>query len=101
VSRPGVTDPDDADLEALEAIASAIEQAQSTIDERTAAATERDEKAKAIRERGSVGFRRCAADLSDEGYRFCSPRNSTDEGPAFTLDEADDLATQIEAMLTP
>lgn len=46
-----ITDPDDADLEALEAIAAAIEQAQATIDERTAAATERDEKAKAIRER--------------------------------------------------
>ena len=53
--------------------------------------------AKAIRERGSAHFYRCSVKFTGDGFSFTSPRNATTEGEV-TIDEADDLASQIEAI---
>jgi len=54
--------------------------------------------AAAIRRRGHAEFRRCSVFIEGERAVFDSPRNSTASGEC-TLAEADDLATQIEALL--
>jgi hypothetical protein len=58
---------------------------------------EMKEIAAAIRNRSSVDFRRCAVRCDDSSAYFCSPRNSEREG-SCTLAEADNLASQIEAV---
>lgn len=54
--------------------------------------------AAAIRRRGTASCRRCAVRIDGDRVFFASPRNSSTEGEC-TLAEADDLATQIEALL--
>jgi|GEM_PF-7039520 len=56
------------------------------------------EIAKAIRERKSAWFKRCAVSFNDGSAWFESPRNSTLAG-SCALGEADELAAEIEAKL--
>jgi len=55
-----------------------------------------------IAARGYFGARRCAVEFSDGAFTFWSPRNSTGGGnDAIHPDDADDLAREIRAALTP
>lgn len=56
--------------------------------------------AKAIRERGGASFGRCAVDATSEPVKFSSPRNSLKDGEV-SLADADALASEIEAKLSP
>jgi hypothetical protein len=56
---------------------------------------EMKEIAKAIRARGFAHFKRCMVVVNGNDVLFESPRNSSAPG-ITTLEEADDLATQIE-----
>ncbi len=53
--------------------------------------------ADAIRNRLNESFKRCSVEFDETNntYKLCSPRNSEEEA-VVTLEEADDLASQIE-----
>lgn len=53
--------------------------------------------AAAIRRRGHARFKRCSVFVNGDVVEFSSPRNSQTPGVA-TLEEADDLAAQIEVL---
>lgn len=57
-------------------------------------AEEMIEIARAIENRTSASFKRCAVHFGDDGVHFCSPRNSTVDG-VVSIEEADELARQI------
>jgi len=51
----------------------------------------------AIEARGSFHARRCAVWLEEGGFRFESPRNSSEPGGLVTMEHADELARLIRA----
>lgn len=56
--------------------------------------------ADAIKVRGAVSFKRVAVHFERDGAHFRSPKNS-ERDAVVTVDEADELADQILAELTP
>lgn len=56
--------------------------------------------ADAIKERGAVSFKRVAVHFDSDGAHFHSPKNS-ERDAVVTVNEADELAAQILAELTP
>ncbi len=50
----------------------------------------------AIRKRRDEDYKRCCVEFVGDGFRLNSPRNSNDEWAYVSLEEADDLASQIE-----
>lgn len=58
------------------------------------------EVAKAIKKRGSVSFKRVSVHFENDGVHFCSPKNS-ERDAIVTVEEANELAAQIFAKLTP
>ena len=56
--------------------------------------------ATAIHRRGKAHFTRVSVRFAEDGAHLCSPRNS-ERDAVVTLEEADELAVQILAELTP
>ncbi len=57
--------------------------------------------AAAIETRAGENHKRCAVKIFGDSVYLWSPRNSNEEPEPVTLAEADDLARQIRAMVTP
>jgi len=56
--------------------------------------------AQAIKRQGAARFKRCAVHFEADGVHFCSPKNS-ERDAVVTVEEANELADQILAELTP